>query len=66
MQKLAVSWPSVLEHWNQVLVAKSSGWGFESLSWHLSISKTLNCNCFSSPRSKRVPVRAEIVVIDLA
>ncbi len=29
----------------------------------VSLSKTLNYNCFSSPRGKRVPVRAEVVHI---
>ena len=33
----------------------------------VSLSKTLNYNCFSPPRGKWIPVRAEMVlVIDLA
>ena len=33
----------------------------------VSLSKTLDSKCFSSPRGKSVPVRAEMVlVIDLA
>ena len=64
---VGVQWPSGLVHWICVLMAALSECGFEPRPrpWCLvSLSKTLYHNCFSPPRSKWVPVRAELVVFD--
>ena len=63
-----VSWPSGLEHRTQALVLLFNRvWVQIPVVTLVSLSKALNYNCFSPPRGKWVPVRAEMVlVIDLA
>ena len=66
-----VPWPSGLVHWICVLLAESSECGLEprprsiaiAIAVLIFLSKTLYHNCFSPPRSKWVPVRAELVVV---
>ena len=45
------------------IIIVTSGCGFACLSRHLCPwARHLNCNCFSSPRGKWVPVRADMVL----
>ncbi len=59
-----VTWLSLLVHWAQDLAAKVIRvWVQISVMTLVFLSNTLYYNCFSSPRSKWVPVSAEMVLV---
>ena len=62
-KSVGVPWPNGLVHRICVPMAESSECGFDSRGAYVLEQDTLPYNSFSPPRSKWVPVRAELVVV---